>query len=317
MDEQQIKTCIGTNFNSQTRHAAEGFLKVVSDLKLFLPLTVRQIFYQLVAGLVVGNNIGEYHKVSRIGTKLRILELVPWDAIEDRTRRTTEKRGLDNLQAFLREQIEVFCNPQYYKRCYIQEQAIYCEVTTEKDALSRIIEEETYWFCTRLNIIRGQVSTTMTEQIATRLDKAIMKGQKPVILHFGDLDPSGIAIPKALQRNILERHNIDVEVKTIALTIDQVEKYNLPLSVDAIKPKDPNYGAWLEKYGRYQSPVELDALHPDIIQKIIREALSSVYDMDQYETQKNKELKERNTLKIIRNDVQTYLYGAYPEYFHC
>ncbi len=311
-----METCISTNFNNQTQHIAEGIIKVSENLRKFWPLTVRQIFYQLVAALIIPNNIAEYRKVSRIGVKLRELDILSWTAIEDRTRRTTDKRGIANVTIWLQEQLEAFCNPGYYKRCYVQQQSVYCEVTTEKDALSRIMEKETYWFCTRLNIVRGQVSATMVEQIAERLDKAIMKGQTPIILHFGDLDPSGIAIPKALQRNLLERHDIDVEVRPVALTPEQIDKYDLPLAMDAIKKKDPNYGAWLNQYGPDQAPVELDSLRPDIIQEIMKESLSSVYDMSRYENEKQIESEERELLEQIKFNVEDFLLESYPEHFN-
>jgi hypothetical protein len=311
-----MKTCISTNFNNQTQHIAEGIINVAEDLRKFWPLTVRQIFYQLVAALIIPNNIAEYRKVSRIGVKLRELDILSWTAIEDRTRRTTDKRGIANVTIWLQEQLETFCNPLHYQRCYVQQQSVYCEVTTEKDALSRIMETETYWFCTRLNVVRGQVSATMVEQIANRVDKAIMKGQTPIILHFGDLDPSGIAIPKALQKNLLERHDIDVEVRPVALTPEQIYKYDLPLAMDAIKMKDPNYGEWLNQYGPDQAPVELDSLRPDIIQEIMRESLSSVYDMSRYENEKQIESKERELLEEIKFDVEDFLLETYPKHFN-
>jgi hypothetical protein len=315
MTPAEIKICTSTSFNKSRRHIAEGIIHVADDLREYWPLTVRQVFYQLVAALIIPNRHSEYRKVSEIGTKLRTLGALPWRAIEDRTRRTTGKRGMSDVRQYIETEIHGFLRPEYYGRCYVQKQHVYVEVSTEKDALSSIMEEETYAFCTRLNVVRGQVSATMVEQIATRMDRAIMRGQRPVLLHCGDLDPTGIAIPKAIQRNLSERHGIDCDVRMVALTPDQVQKYNLPLALDAIKPKDPNLDKWLREFGPGQSPVELDALRPDIIREIVRDALMGCYDMDDFKQQKMLEAQERDVLREMRSDALNYLSEQYPEYF--
>jgi hypothetical protein len=316
MTPAEIKICTSTNFNKSRQHIAQGIIHVADDLREYWPLTVRQVFYQLVAALVIPNRHSEYRKVSEIGTKLRTLGALPWQAIEDRTRRTTDKRGLSDVREFIESEIRGFLKPEYYGRCYVQKQNTYVEVSTEKDALASIMEEETYSFCTRLNVVRGQVSATMVEQIATRMDKAVLRDQKPVLLHCGDLDPTGIAIPKAIQRDLFDRHGIECDVRMIALTPDQVKKYNLPLALDAIKPKDPNLDKWLREFGPDQSPVELDALRPNIIRQVVRDALMSCYDMDDFKQQKKIESQERDLLREMRSKTQDYLCEQYPEYFY-
>ena len=186
---------------------------------------------------------------------------------------------------------------------------------TEKDALASIIEGACYGYCTRLNIVRGQCSATLLEKIAARMDRAVMMGQEPIILHLGDLDPSGIAIPKAMQRNLWERHGLDVEVRQIALTVDQVIDYDLPLALDALKPNDPNFGAWLAEHGHDQAPVELDSLRPDVIQNIVRDSLEDVYDMTQFSNEMDKEVEEKKILKDVRNATRNFLFEKYPDYF--
>ena len=307
--------CTSTIFNRQTRKVADGIIQAVSDLREYWPLTVRQIYYQLVSRLIIKNNIEEYRKVSRVGVKLRENELVPWYAIEDRTRRTTGKRGWGNVEQWLNYQFDHAFDPRGYGRCYVQNQSVYVEVSTEKDALSSIMEDELFNFCTRLNIVRGQVSATMIEQMADRFSEKAMQGLDPILLHFGDLDASGIAIPKAIQKNLYKRHGIKVDVRRIALTPDQVSSHNLPASIDAIKPQDPNYKAWLEEYGPKQPMVELDALHPDILKKILRTSLFQAYDMGRFEEQMEREKKDRELIKEIRQQIEDMLYFEYPEIF--
>lgn len=296
-----MKNCTSAIFSSKTRSVADALIKVINhDLAPYQPLTVRQCYYQLVGRQIIPNSLDQYRVVSRVLVKLREEGLVPWAAICDRTRRTTQKRGNSNVSEWLNGMAYGLFDPRSYGRCLVQGQHVHVEVTTEKDALSSILEDVTYEYCVRLSIIRGQVSATMVEAMAQRFDKAIMKGQPPILLHFGDLDPSGVAIPKALQRNLADRHGIEVVVIRAALNPDQVQKHNLPGSPDAVKPKDPNYAAWIRDYGPKQAAVELDALHPRDLQNILRENLDSIFDMSNFDEQKRQEIRDRELIAEVR-----------------
>jgi hypothetical protein len=307
--------CTSTIFTPKTQVVADAILQVVDDLKQYRPLTVRQIYYQLVSKLIIPNDIKQYRKVSRLLVTLRENELVPWHYIEDRSRRTTEKRGVENVSKWFEAQMESFANPKYYGRCYVQNQDVYVEVATEKDALSSIIEDVTWPFCTRLNVIRGQASATITEQIANRFIEKQAWGLMPVLLYLGDLDPSGVAIPKALQKNLYHRHGLDVDVKRIALNPGQVDLYALPSSPYAVKSKNPNFQAWLDVYGEFQPAVELDALHPEALSGILRIALENVYDMTGLAREVEIENRERELIRTIRNETQDFLHSRFPVVF--
>ena len=304
-----------TLFYKKRAKIAEAIIEVINELEPHWPLTVRQVFYQMVARLVLKNFHKQYRTVSDILTTLRENELIPWRAITDRTRRTTYKRGVSNVNEWIADHLEELFNPAYYGRCYVQSQDIHVEVTTEKDALSSIMENVCYWFCVRLNVIRGQNSTTMNHQISERFADAMMKGKRPVLLHFGDLDASGVAIPRAIKRILWDRHGVDAEVKTLALTPEQVIKYNLPTSIDAVKPQDPNYKAWIEEYGLEQPMVELDALHPETLKNILEQGLKDTFDMDDFSEEQQREVEDRQRIQQIRNDTLDFLADRYPEFF--
>jgi hypothetical protein len=253
--------------------------------------------------------------VSAVLTDLRRESLVPWYAVADRTRTTTGKRGEPDITEWLHYQWRGLFNPSYYGRCYIQNQAVYAEVLVEKDALSSIVENAVYPFCTILNVTRGHPSASMQNAIADRLDKAMMLGKQPILLHFGDLDPSGIAIPKALQSKLYDHHGLDVEVRRIALLPEQVTALGLPESLDAAKQADPNYPAWAREYGADMKPVELDAMHPSALQKLITDALEGIYDMREFEQQRLREIEDRREIGTIQRRVQDYCASTWPQYF--
>ena len=308
------KHCISTKFrfNRQTRPVVDAILQIIDEFAEYLPMTVRQVFYQLVARLIVPNHSKQYRKTSRLLVQMRERELVPWSAIEDRARYTIEKRGVTDLSSYLRDKLE-WLDPRCYGRCYVQHQDVYIEVSTEKDALAGILEKEIWPYCTRLNVVRGQYSATFVEEVSRRFDAAIMRGQNPILLHFGDLDPSGVAIPRTVQKNFEKRHGVDVDVRQVALTPAQVHQYQLPISTEAVKSKDPNYRAWVDLYGPAQPAVELDALSPKLLREILRRELDELYDLSGMGAEEQNEIRERKTLAMIQRDVMGLIRNHYPE----
>lgn len=309
-----VADTINTLFKGQNRLLAVQLLEITEALKQYAPFTVRQVYYQAVSRLYVSNELRNYKRVSEILTDLRRADVLPWSYIEDRTRRTTEKRGLANVSDFLQFHAEAAFNPKQYERCRVQKQSVYVELVIEKDALSAIVENIAYPYCTRVSIGRGQLSASMVQQIATRCDAALMKGLEPIILYLGDLDPSGVAIPKNLKNALYNSHDLEVSVTRIALNPEQVKRYNLPETVDAAKKTDTNFKAWRNEFG-HQSPVELDALHPKDLQALVTESLCAVYDMNQFDDELRREEQERLFLKGVQADMQRFLKRQYPAEF--
>ena len=309
--DQQALTAL---FKGANRELAQALIGITTDLRAYWPLTVRQVYYQAVSRLLVANRLNEYRRISRILTTLRRNDLLPWSAIEDRTRRTFDKRGMPNVMEYITSEMRTFLSPSGYGRCYIQDQDVYVEVASEKDALASILEEAVWPYCTRLNVVRGQVSATMVNAMAERFDKAIMLGKRPILLYLGDLDPTGAAIPKALIRNMADWHSVGAELRRVALNPEQVRQYNLPVSPDAAKEKDPNHSTWLREYGD-QAPVELDAIHPRDLTRITQDALGAVYDMSEVQEQKRREAAERGLLKRMRQDVEAFVMERYRPVF--
>ena len=310
----QVRT--STNFRAANRAIADELVRAIYELREYWPLTVRQAFYQMVARLVVPNSKAEYKKISDILLKLRRQGRVPWSAIEDRTRRTTEKRGHSDYATWLRDQLNYFADARCYGRCYVQDQDVYVEVSTEKDALASIVEDVTWKFCTRLNIVRGQNSGSFQQVMAERFKRAEAQGQRPILIHVGDFDPSGVAIPKSMAKSFREDHGVEVEVIRAALNPDQIIEHQLPAKHDAAKQTDPNYKEWLRLYGEDQVAVELDALHPKTLQDIVSSALSDVLDMSSMEIHKRIEAEEYGKIRRIKVAVEDFLASEFPDVFN-
>lgn len=310
MDEHQNET-INQLFRGSNRQLAVDLIGIIDDLSEYWPLTVRQIYYRAVAALLVSNNQSEYRRIGKLLVDLRADEIVPWTAIDDRTRTTSEKRGMSNLQEYLQGHLETVLNPEYYGRCYIQDQPVYAEISVEKDALLSVVRDAAYVYCTRVSVTRGQPSATLVNKMAERFDRALSLGKEPVLLHFGDLDPTGVQIPASIQSTLLERHGLHVAVRQIALTPAQCVSMDLPQSLDAAKEGDPNFERWIQKFGD-QAPTELDAMHPAQLQRLVDSTLRSVYDMEGFFEQVDEEKEERRTLRRMRDVTIRFLQEQFP-----
>ncbi len=190
-----------------------------------------------------------------------------------------------------------------YSRCLVQDQENYIEVWVEKDALTRIFEDIAWTYCIRCVTCKGFMSVTFVNDYATRARKAQAQGQRPIVLYFGDLDPSGVEMFESTQDSLRYEHKLEnIEYRRIALNPEQVEEYELPTSVDAIKEKDTRTPAYRKKYGNLA--VELDALHPKLLKELTEDALAEVLDIDLM--LEHQELQENDQAKIdqLKNKVQ-------------
>ena len=291
------KQAVDEFFHGRSRLIVPEILQVINDLEMWHPLTVRQIYYQLVAKEIIGNEKKEYQNISRLLTRMREKCFVPWSIIIDRSRRMVEKRGVSSLEEHIRAMGEYLFDE--YNRCLVQNQENYVEVWTEKDALSSIFEEATWQYCCRIVVCRGQLSATFLNEYALRAEAALKRGQNPVILYFGDLDPTGLRIPEIIETKLAERHGLDIELKRIALQPYHVEHYGLPSNPEATKKKDPNYQWYCDQgFGDYS--VELDAVHPEKLIMMIEAALRTNLDTGDMVQQQGIQETERKKLKKLK-----------------
>ena len=111
---------------------------------------------------------------------------------------------------------------------------------------------------------------------AMRMKAYAEDGKKVLVLHLGDHDPSG----KDMSRDIEDRINLftgnkcDIEIRRIALNMDQIELYNPP--PNPAKITDSRANGYIAEYG--DESWELDALEPNVINKLITDNVYSVMD---------------------------------------
>lgn len=184
-------------------------------------------------------------------------------------------------------QIEAWMN-SYHKNRW-ENQPIYPEIFIEKKALQGVFQDVCYKWDIALGACKGYPSLTFLYESSNRFSEAINEGKQPVIIYFGDYDPSGEDIPRSIREN-LSKFGVDVDVKRIALMKDQVIKWKLPPA--PAKVKDTRTANW-DGLGQ----VELDAVRPERLMKLLEDAINEIFDHDLYEELLEQEETERVTYK--------------------
>ena len=286
--------------------------EVLDDLRSFWPLTLRQVYYQLVAREVVPNRQAEYKRLSRLLTKARLDGEVPWEAMEDRARQRLESAGWLDADDFIAEERRRLLAG--YRRDLLASQPYAVEIWIEKDALSRVCHDVAFEYCVPVVVARGFSSVSFLHECRRRAVRARREGRRGFrILYFGDLDPSGWAMLPAMLTTLQEEMELGDFVEGIrcALTPEQVVEHDLPHSIEAMKLTDtrtPRYREWLRDHGHPDTlAVELDALSPEALQALVREAIETSLDLPQLELERETEAAERIFLEGVRERVDRAL----------
>lgn len=295
------------------KERAKNVLAATENLRGHWPLTLRQIYYQLVKDSHVLNNRSQYIMLSKLVKWMRIDSMLAWNALEDRTRTLTRKRGWEDVDEFIYDEVDGFLTG--YTRCLVQGQDNYIEVWTEKDALVRIFARAVWPYCIRAVVCRGYNSVTFIADFYKRAERALEQGQQPIVLYWGDLDPSGIQMLEATIETLENELGLTgVEFKRIGLNPEHIALYNLPSDPTAAKMSDPRYRSYVERYGRVA--VELDAVHPDQLTPMITDAIEAELDMEQFHLQQGIEQQDDRHLKDVRATVMEAIEDSRPELFY-
>ena len=102
-----MSTATTRNRGGWTKTSLEYLAKVqatLDELRGYWPLTLRQVYYQLVATGEIDNNRNQYQRLSRVLSKARIDGLVSWKAIEDRVRSSLFSSGWCSPGDFIRDE---------------------------------------------------------------------------------------------------------------------------------------------------------------------------------------------------------------------
>lgn len=299
-----------------------------------LVLTVRQLYYQFVARGIVPNEQKEYDRLADAVKDARMLGIMDWDYIVDRTRNLTSWKSYKGPEEALKE-----LAAKYHRDMWApQNQRI--EVWVEKDAAIGVIEGVCSSNSVPFFSCRGYTSISEMHEAAQRIRWHVENGNQVTILHIGDHDPSGLDMSRDIEDRLRmfisrdwaglhmgagswtrgairmsmrdkmheSRLKRDPEadffegepwrVKRIALSYEQVLQYSPP--PNPAKQTDARFRSYVEETGLDES-WELDALEPRVLQDLVQSEIDLLRDEEKWAEEDLRLETERKTLNGIGN----------------
>ncbi|KKN95779.1 hypothetical protein LCGC14_0176480 [marine sediment metagenome] len=260
--------------------------KLVTDqyAKAGMKLTLRQIYYRLVAAEVIPNVKASYQSLGKALTDARKNRIIDPEVFEDRTR--TSEMETDNVYVMESmwkswiEDLENKVNGYEIDRWAWQRNKVF--VVLEKQALQSVFAAMCDKLGVTLIVNRGYNSYTQIYEIAKQIKEKAMKevprnAKNMVFLTFGDHDPSGRDIMRNFQQQ-LNDEEIYGRFKHCSLTLEQIEQYDLPPAY--VKREDARAKKFIREFG--DAMVELDALEPAVLQQLVKDEVDKFFDFDAY-----------------------------------
>jgi len=316
-----------TQFKTESLARIKQLQTIVDEYqKQGLTLTARQLYYQCVARALIHNNDKEYKRITALLTDARYAGMIDWDAIEDRGREPSTPSQWSDPAALMESALRAYRLPRW------EGQERYVELWVEKQALAGVLEPLAREHHATLLVNKGYGSASSMKEAAERIKKAQVLDQElfddirtrlersddldegteerreakefmrlniegairtPVILYLGDHDPSGEDMVRDIGERLKEFGVLWLQVEKVALTMAQVKRYNPP--PNPAKITDPRADAYRAKFG--DSSWEVDALPPDVLRRIIRQAFAKHIDTAKVAAVKAREEADKAELR--------------------
>lgn len=273
-------------FMMKARKKAEG----MHDL--YGPITLRQLYYQLVSDGTIMNSANSYKNFIDHLTKAREKGIIDSDLFEDRSRNEiipepeSHKEDVNQyvekiIKGSLRiPEIDIWTGQPYYVELWI-----------EKDALVTLFQKVTEKKQVVLFASRGYTSHTKMNEALKRFKAKIEEGKKGVLLYFGDLDPSGLDIYSNIRNKFEKVKDFYIEIERIALRPEETEGL-IPMPLKKSDTRSKKFREFMMEYG-LKGSFELDALNPEILMNLARRAIEKYYDKSLLPVEEINEWKEK------------------------
>lgn len=255
-------------------------------------LTLRQLYYQLVARNTIPNDIKVYKKLGDLVVELREGGLVDWDSIEDRVRGIEEPQWFSSIPSAQASIVS------WFRLQRMSNQDRHVEVWIEKDALSSLCYQITEPYGIPLLANHGYSSCTAVMEAVHRMKR---DGRPCVILYCGDHDPSGLDMPRDLtdRLNFYSGNTLPFTLHRIALTMEQIQQLNLP--PNPAKDADPRADKYREEFG--DESWELDSIDPEVFQGFLRTEIEKNIDRKRYEEKVQQEWDTKNLYNALAEEL--------------
>ena len=257
------------------------------------PATVRQIFYLATTSRSgLEKDEPEYKRACDRLKALRLVGRVPWNHIADRTRFQRKPLTFSDIYAAVEH------TRRNYRRAVWSELGCRVFVVLEKDALAGVVGDVTEEFDVPLLITRGFSSLSFIHQTAEDINEYAERDITTYVYALGDWDPSGLQAHESFESRLKEwcpaakDNPYGFVFSRLAVTRDQIARWQLPTrpTKESSHAADWNGG----------DSVELDAVPPDTLRMLVREALERHIPVGHMNALRVAEESERSYLAELR-----------------
>lgn len=274
------------------------------------------------------NNDNSYKRLGGLLTLARLSGKIPWHAIADNHRKMMRNGGggFESVEDFIAYCTEDFLKGYHTDLLKTQDRVL--EVWVEKDTIAEYVNDIARRYGVSTVIARGYGSVSFVHDLRKRVEENVTNGKHTRILYFGDLDPSGVNMLKAMFTTLHDEMDVsedDIDYVRCAINPEHVRRFNLPPNPDALKDDawqakqrakgltdkekgDPRAETYKDEFGKVC--VELDALGPGRIQTLVRKAIEDNLDMDAYREAERNQQRDLEKIEDIRERASEILTKA-------
>ena len=298
-------------FSAEHSSVIDSAVSVIQDYqRQGYDLTLRQLYYQFIAndlfpdtwfvklpgGQMTKNHERNYKKLGGILNDARLAGKIDWEAIVDRTRSLTEWAHEVNVKQALQNLHDNYALDMWTN------QPARVEVWVEKEALVGVVRRVCAKYDMPFFACRGYTSASSSYVAYQRVIYRHGQGQRTIILHLGDHDPSGIDMTRDIIDRMVQMTRDDeiFEVRRLALNWDQIKKFNPPPS--PAKITDSRAKDYIERFG--DDSWELDALKPSSLANLVDKEVNSIVDWDLWEERGDEQAADKAKLQEFINQLE-------------
>jgi hypothetical protein len=252
-----------------TLELIEDVRAVLAEYRAMLPLTVRQVFYRLVAQRGFEKTERGYSRLCEVLNRARRARFIDMAAIRDDgfslTRIDAFTDMADVLDTYRHHAATVELDRQ---RGQPSRLVVWCEA----QGMVPMLERVTVRYGVPVASSGGFDSLTAKHDMAARIARA----EHTTVLHLGDYDPSGVHMYSSLAEDVsafARAAGARVSFHRLAVTAEQRDRYSLPTA----PPKRTDRRAFADT-----STVQCEALPPDLLLQLVEQAITERMDRAAY-----------------------------------
>ena len=275
-------------------------------------VSVRRVYYLILGEAdawfgkgVFGKSEDNYKMVGKMLSELRRERMVPYEWIAESSRhaelfRLTEIDVSSEVTWRLEEgAADIRRNPWRG----ISER---CEIWFEKDTVSHVFSPICGYNHVPMVSCHGMNSITLLRDTAKRIMEHNKVGRRVTIYYFGDLDKSGLDIPRNIERDMGEHADcpLDWTFEHLGIRPEQVEKHGFLTHPRKKSKNEKNAPIWAPEGWDGETVCELDAASPSLLRGWVEEAIRKHLTVDALEKNTKIESEWKDEAKEVVDEIR-------------